>query len=218
MILTLSVIASVLVLTSPVSAQQSKARYLPAMKAKKARSVEVSYKATEVCTTGGCGIETVNEVAIPSPRIVSQMFDRASQAFAEINAFRQQYGRGALTFADASGCEANNRLQERFGMGHHRHGFSHNGECAATSNYSDNPTRAVTQWINSPGHRAILLKDGVDRGAIAITDRFATFQVFRSNIELKSNSEVKSVNVNYEKATVQQTRKKRPRPFSRLFR
>ncbi|MDR3181704.1 MAG: CAP domain-containing protein [Planctomycetaceae bacterium] len=189
-ILTVMVTALVLMLSVPAEAQ-STARTLQGMRAKKAaeaNAVNVSYEKRTICETAGCETAGCAKDDSDAPGGASpHLFDRASQAFAKINEFRQQHGRHALSWSDPSGCEANNRLQERFGMGHHRHGFSHNGECAATSNYSDNPLRAVTQWINSSPHRAILLKDGVDSGAVAVTDRYATFQVFRSKSEYRQD-------------------------------
>ncbi|MDR3235029.1 MAG: CAP domain-containing protein [Planctomycetaceae bacterium] len=164
MILSIAAAAFALLAVTEAEAQQAKARTPQAQQAAKAKAVNVSYEKFVFCGS-------------------VHLFDRAGQAFEKINEFRRQNGRKALSWSDPSGCEANNVLQAKYGMGHHGHGFSHSGECAATSNYADNPTRAVEQWINSSPHRAILLKDSVESGSIAVTDRYATFQVFRSKTE-----------------------------------
>jgi uncharacterized protein YkwD len=96
----------------------------------------------------------------------------------EINRVRQEHGLGPVS--EAPGLDAAARKNDQANnasgqLGHHVGllNGSH-GEITAYASDGESAKKAVEQWLNSPGHRAILLDPNMTKVGVSIDGDYAT--------------------------------------------
>ena len=124
------------------------------------------------CNTGQNAKPQAEPPADPEPEL-PELKPFCQQAVDLVNRARAQAGLPALT-ADSGlcgGCENHSRYMRSYGFGH-----SYNGgpECIAYGVAT--PQAAVSLWLNSSGHRAILLGRGSKIG-VGFSGTFWTLRV-----------------------------------------
>lgn len=96
----------------------------------------------------------------------------------EINRVRQEHGLGPVTEDPAlsAAAQQNDRANNAKGeLGHHVGLLNGSrGEITAYASNGESAKQAVDQWLNSPGHRAILLDPNMTKVGISISGDYAT--------------------------------------------
>lgn len=102
----------------------------------------------------------------PSPTVLGA-------ALSAVNAARARVGLRPLAWDAvlAATCAANNAEQSRRGLGHHRISAA---QCAAMAGTEGH---AVSQWLGSPPHYAIMMSPSATRGAVVVSHGYATLEV-----------------------------------------
>lgn len=125
------------------------------------------------CTNGKCAVKKAAEPEDPEPQVV-EMQPFCSRVIELVNQTRQQAGLTPFA-ADASlsdGCDRHSRYMRTNGFGH---AYGIGGyECIAHGVAT--PEAVVRLWLNSSGHRAILMGRGTRIG-VGFSGTFWTLRV-----------------------------------------